>query len=131
MLVPVKKCRNFRGSVFKEQPATRLASIFILKSVKVNGQINTRNKTGYKVTVLTHVQDLATPKEDEELKFSSPTLKSETETSLLSRAHRQIIVAAAVKAGAHASWADKLGTNTLTDADVFGVAVKYTVAVNK
>jgi hypothetical protein len=27
------------------------------------------------VTVLTPVQDLATPKEDEELKFSSPTLK--------------------------------------------------------
>jgi hypothetical protein len=65
------------------------------------------------------------------LKFSSPTLKSETGTSLVSRANRQIIVAAAVKAGAHSSWADKLGTNTLTDADVFGLAVNYTVAVNK
>jgi len=70
-------------------------------------------------------------KEDEELKFSSPTLKAETETSLVSKAHRQIIVAAAIKAGAHSSWADKLGNNTLTDADVLGLAVKYTVAANK
>lgn len=41
-------------------------------------------------------------KEDEELKFLSPAFKIETETSLLSKAHRQIIVAAAIKAGAHA-----------------------------
>lgn len=54
---------------------------------------------------LTLVQDLATPKEDEELKFSSPTLKSELETSIASKAHRQIIVCAAIKAGAHSSWA--------------------------
>ncbi|KAA0965815.1 hypothetical protein FQ087_05985 [Sporosarcina sp. ANT_H38] len=65
------------------------------------------------------------------MKFSSPALKLETETSLASEAHRQIIVAAANKAGAHVSWADKLGNNTLTDADVLGLAVKYTVAVNK
>lgn len=78
------------------------------------------------------LSDSAVPKkEDDELKFSSPTLKSETETSLLSKAHRQIIVDAAVKAGAHTSWADKLANNTLTDADVLGLAVKYTVAVNK
>ena len=32
---------------------------------------------------------------------------------------------------AHASWADKLANSTLTDADVLGLAVKYTVAVNK
>lgn len=70
-------------------------------------------------------------KEDEELKFSSPALKSETETSLVSKAHRQIIVAAAIKSGAHASWADKLANGTVTDADVLGLAVKYTVAVNK
>ncbi len=69
--------------------------------------------------------------EDEELKFSSPALKLETETSLVSRAHRQIIVAEAIKAGAHTSWADKLASGTLTNADVLGLAVKYTVAVNK
>ena len=70
-------------------------------------------------------------KEDEELKFSSPALKKETETSLVSKAHRQIIVDAAVKAGAHASWADKLANGTLTDADLLGLAVKYTVSINK
>lgn len=70
-------------------------------------------------------------KEDSALKFSSPTLQKETETSLLSKAHRQIIVDAAVKAGSHTLWADKLANGTLTDADVLGLAVKYTVAVNK
>lgn len=70
-------------------------------------------------------------KEEAELKFSSPTLKKETETSLLSKAHRQIIVDAAVKAGAHTSWADKLADGTITDADVLGLAVKYTVSINK
>lgn len=70
-------------------------------------------------------------KEDEELKFSSPALKKETETSLLSKAHRQIIVDAAIKGGAHTSWIEKLKDNTLTDADVLGLAVKYTVAANK
>ncbi|WP_342505853.1 N-acetylmuramoyl-L-alanine amidase [Sporosarcina sp. FSL K6-2383] len=69
--------------------------------------------------------------EDKGLKFSSPTLQKETETSLLSKAHRQIVVDAAVKAGAHASWLDKLANKTLTDADVLGLAVKYTVATNK
>lgn len=73
----------------------------------------------------------ALEKEEEELKFSSPALKSETETSLLSKAHRQIIVDAAIKSGAHKSWADKLTNDTLTDADILGLAVKYTVAVNK
>jgi len=70
-------------------------------------------------------------KEGDELKFSSPSLKAETEVSLSSKVRREIIVAAAVKAGAHASWADKLANGTLTDADVLGLAVKYTVAANK
>lgn len=70
-------------------------------------------------------------KEEEELKFSSPALKKETETSLVSKAHRQIIVDAAIKSGAHVSWADKLANGTLTDADLLGLAVKYTVAINK
>jgi len=79
------------------------------------------------------VADAPTPvkKEDEELKFSSPTLKKETETSLVSKAHRQIVVSAAIKAGAHASWSEKLANGALTEADVLGLAIKYTVAVNK
>ena len=69
-------------------------------------------------------------KEDDELIFSSPSLKAETETTLLSKARREIIVKAAVEAGAHQSWFNKLENKTLTDADVLGLAVKYTVAVN-
>lgn len=68
---------------------------------------------------------------EEKMKFSSPTLQKETETSLASKAHRQIIVDAAVKAGAHTLWADKLADGTIKDADILGLAVKYTVAVNK
>ena len=70
-------------------------------------------------------------KEEDELLFSSPSLKAETETSLLSKARREIIVKAAVEAGAHVSWLDKLENKTITEADVLGLAVKYTVAVNK
>lgn len=69
--------------------------------------------------------------EEEGLKFSSPTLQKETEESLLSPARRKIIVNAAVKAGAHSSWLDKLTNGTLTDADVLGLAIKYTIAVNR
>jgi N-acetylmuramoyl-L-alanine amidase CwlA len=70
-------------------------------------------------------------KEDDELVFSSPSLKAETETSLLSKARREIIVKAAVEAGAHPSWLDKLENKSITDADILGLAVKYTVAINK
>jgi N-acetylmuramoyl-L-alanine amidase len=55
--------------------------------------------------------DTPMKKEEDELIFSSPSLKAETE--------------------AHASWLDKLENKTITDADVLGLAVKYTVAVNK
>ncbi|WP_188006732.1 Nif11 domain-containing protein [Sporosarcina sp. ANT_H38] len=65
------------------------------------------------------------------MKFLNPTIKAETEASLLSKAHRQIIVTAAIETGAHASWAEKLANNTLTDTDVLGLAVQYTVSVNK
>lgn len=75
---------------------------------------------------------LATVKmEGVELKFSSPTLKVETEKSLASKAHRKIIVDAAIKSGLNASWAEKLADNTITDADLFGLAVMQVVAVNK
>lgn len=70
-------------------------------------------------------------KEDDELEFSSPSLQAETELSLSSKARREIIVAAAIKAGAHVSWADKLAKGMITDADISGLAIKYTVAVNK
>lgn len=68
---------------------------------------------------------------EDKRRFSSPTLQKETEASLASKAHRKIVVDAAIKAGANASWADKLANGTITDDDVSGLAVKYTVAVNK
>lgn len=69
--------------------------------------------------------------EDEELKFSSPSLKAETEMSLSSKARREIIVNAAILQGAHVLWGDKLANGTITDADVLGLAVKTIVAANK
>ncbi len=51
--------------------------------------------------------------------------------TLDSKTRRKIIVNAAVKAGAHPSWLDKLENKTITNADILGLAVKYTVAVNK
>jgi murein DD-endopeptidase MepM/ murein hydrolase activator NlpD len=69
--------------------------------------------------------------DEDELNFSSPTLQKETEKSIASKAHREIIVLAAVKAGANKSWLDKLKNNTLTDGDVFGLAIKYAVDSNK
>ena len=77
------------------------------------------------------VADASTKKDNVELIFSSPSLKAETEISLLSKARSEIIVKVAVEAGAHSSWLDKLENKTITDTDVLGLAVKYTVVVNK
>lgn len=68
---------------------------------------------------------------EDKRKFSSPTLQKETEASLASKAHRQIVVDAAIKAGANTLWTDKLSSGALTDADMLGLAVKCVVAVNK
>lgn len=69
--------------------------------------------------------------EETEMKFSSATLKKETESSLDSKAHREIIVQAAVVNGAHVSWLDKLEKGTITDADLLGLSAKTIVAINK
>lgn len=84
-----------------------------------------------KPKLVAHADPVPSGKEKDELMFSSPSLKTETELTLGSAARREIIVKAAVKAGAHASWLDKLENKTITDADVLGLAVKYTVVVNK
>jgi len=89
-------------------------------------------KTNWKAPVVTVANVVpATQKEDDKLVFSSPTLKKETETSLASKAHRQIVVDAAIKSGAHISWADKLASGSITEADVLGLAIKYLIATNK
>lgn len=69
--------------------------------------------------------------EDDELKFSSPSLKAETEVTLKSKARREIIINAAIAEGAHESWKEKLDSGTITDADLLGLAAKYIVDVNK
>lgn len=70
-------------------------------------------------------------KEEETMTFSSPSLKAETELTLGSKARREIIVNAAVKAGAHESWKSKLADGSITDADLLGLAAKYIVDINK
>ena len=70
-------------------------------------------------------------KEDDELKFSSPSLKAEVELTLKSKARREIIVNAAVKAGAHPSWLDKLENKTITDADILALATKQLVDTHR
>lgn len=64
----------------------------------------------------------------DDLVFSSPTLKAETETTLASKLRRQMIVDAAVVAGANkAHWQGKLDNGTITEADLLGLATKAVV----
>lgn len=70
-------------------------------------------------------------KEDEELNFSSPSLKAEVELTLNSKARREIIVNAAIAAGAQPFWRERLTEGTITPGDILALAAKYTVAVNK
>lgn len=70
--------------------------------------------------------------DEEELKFSSPTLQKETEFSLQSKSHREMIVKAAIEAGANkAVWEGKLKSGEITDGDLLGLAVKYLIDTNK
>lgn len=70
--------------------------------------------------------------DEDELKFSSPTLQKETEFSLQSKSHREMIVAQAIKAGANkAVWEGKLKSGEITDGDLLGLAVKYLIDTNK
>jgi len=70
------------------------------------------------------------PKEEDELKLSSPSLKAEGDFSLASRARREIVVKAAVKSGAHVSWLKKLEDGQVTDGDILYLALKHTVDSN-
>ncbi|MEV9641785.1 N-acetylmuramoyl-L-alanine amidase [Mammaliicoccus sciuri] len=92
------------------------------------------NWTQFKQMVLAEYEGkkvAAVDKEGDELRFSSPALKAETELTLGSKARREIIVNAAVAEGAHESWKVKLNEGTITDADLLGLAAKYIVDVNK
>lgn len=67
----------------------------------------------------------------EEMVFSSPSLKAETELTIGSKARREIIVKAAAEAGAHELWLEKLENGTITDMDILGLAAKCVVDTNK
>ena len=66
-----------------------------------------------------------------ELKFSSPSLKEETEFSLQSRARRKIVVETAIKGGANKVWLEKLENGEITDGDLLGLSLKYLIDTNK
>lgn len=70
-------------------------------------------------------------KEVTNMAYSSPSLKAETELTIGSKARREIIVKAAVEAGAHKSWLEKLENGKITDSDVLGLAAKCVVDTNK
>lgn len=70
-------------------------------------------------------------KEIDELNFSSPSLKAETELTLNSKARREIIVNAAVKAGANTIWLEKLENKTITNLDILALAAKELVDTHK
>lgn len=70
-------------------------------------------------------------KGDDDLKFSSPTLEKEYETSINSAARRKIIVETAIKGGASTTWLTKLNNKTITEGDIVGLAIKYIVDNNK
>ena len=75
----------------------------------------------------------ATPdtKEDDEMEFTSGTLKKEWETFLNSKAQREIAVKEAVKQGYSDTWIKKLAEGKTADGDVAALAVGALIRANK
>ena len=119
--------------IYGEKTITAVALYQKRNDLEVDGKAGRATYAHLKVAVAkTVAADTPIKKEeDEELRFSSPSLKAETELTIGSKARREIIVNSAVKAGAHGSWKDKLSNGTITDADLLGLAAKYTVTVNR
>lgn len=68
----------------------------------------------------------APPKEDEELKFSSPTVRKAYEKLLESKATQEIVINGGIKAGAfNASWRTKWENKELAPDDIVGLAVLF------
>jgi N-acetylmuramoyl-L-alanine amidase len=76
-------------------------------------------------------QGASTQKEDDDLKFTSGTLKREFETFLNSKAQREIAVQAAVKAGYSDNWIKNLEEGRIADGDVAALAVGALIRANK
>lgn len=70
-------------------------------------------------------------KEDEDLKFTSGTLKKEWETFLNSKAQREIAVKEAVKQGYNEKWIKDLEEGRAADGDVAALAVGALIRANK
>jgi N-acetylmuramoyl-L-alanine amidase CwlA len=66
-------------------------------------------------------------KEDDELIFSSPSLKEEIEITLKSKARRQMIVDQALAAGYSTIWQTRLDDRTITDDDLLALAAGTSV----
>lgn len=93
---------------------------------KANGKVSTGlvNRRKDEVAMFNSEKE-----DDDYMSFSSPTLKAETETTLASKARRQIIVDEAVTAGANKSiWQEKLDNGTITNADLLGLAAKALIS---
>jgi cold shock CspA family protein len=70
-------------------------------------------------------------KEDNDLKFTSGTLKKEWETFLNSKAQREIAVKEAVKQGYNKKWIKDLEEGRIADGDVAALAVGALIRANK
>lgn len=70
-------------------------------------------------------------KEDDELEFSSGTLKKEWETFLNSKAQREIAVQAAVKAGYSEKWIKDLEEGIAADGDIVMLGLGALIRANK
>lgn len=74
---------------------------------------------------------VASVEEDEEMKFSSGSLRKELEFSLNSKAHRQMWVDAAVSQGYNQSHAEKLVDGTIEDGDLLALAAGTVIKLIK
>lgn len=81
--------------------------------------------------VVASVSKPAKPKEDDELKFSSGTLKAELAFSLASKAHRQLIIDAALAQGYNGVHAERLKDGTIEDGDLLALAAGAIVRAAK
>jgi len=90
-----------------------------------------KRRIAARLAILNGVASTQMEKEDEELKFSSGTLKKEWETFLNSKAQRDITVKAAVKAGYSEKWIKDLEEGKATDGDIVMLGLGALIRANK
>lgn len=82
-------------------------------------------------TVRARLSAAPATKEDDEMKFTSGTLRKEWETFLGSKAQREIAVKEAVKQGYNAKWIKDLEEGKIADGDVAALAIGALIRANK